>query len=153
MQSASEHRLATGSSLAKLTGMSRPTNALIVDDEAHVRTFLRLLLKELGITSTWEASDGAAAVEMAVQHKPELVLLDINLPVMSGLQALGRLQELEPDIPVIMVTSQSAMSSVQQAVRLGAAGYILKHSSKNEALRVLRDAIAALEDEETEEAE
>jgi two-component system, chemotaxis family, chemotaxis protein CheY len=125
--------------------MSRPTNALIVDDEAHVRMFLRLLLKELGIASTWEAGDGAAAVDLTVRHKPELVLLDINLPVMNGLQALAQLRELEPDIPVIMVTSQTALGSVQQAVRLGAIGYVLKHVPKNEALKLLREALDSLE--------
>src|SRR4051812_24909526 len=106
--------------------MARPTNALIVDDEPHVRVFLRLLLKELGIPVLWEGADGNAAIELTVRHKPELVLLDINLPILSGLEALAQLRGLEPDIPVVMVTSQTALGSVQTASRLGAAGYVLK---------------------------
>lgn len=130
--------------------MPAPANALIVDDEAHVRTFLRLLLRELGITEIWEAADGAAGVAMAVQHKPELVLLDINLPVMSGLDTLARLQELVPDIPVIVVTSQSAITTVREAVRLGAIGYVLKHTPKAETLSMLREAIDRLSETEEE---
>ena len=126
--------------------MARPTNALIVDDEAHVRTFLRMLLKEIGITNTWEAADGAAGVELAVQHKPEVILLDINLPVVTGMQALAQLKKLEPDIPVIIVTSQGALSTVKEAVQLGAVGYVLKHLPKAEVLATLREAIDAAAD-------
>lgn len=125
--------------------MARPSNVLIVDDEAHVRLFLRLLLKELGITDAWEAGDGAAGVDLAVRLKPELVLLDVNMPILSGLEALARLRELEPDIPVIMVTSQTALVSVKEAARLGAVGYVLKHRPKNEALHALREAIDSIE--------
>jgi two-component system, chemotaxis family, chemotaxis protein CheY len=124
--------------------MPPPTNALIVDDEAHVRTFLRLLLRELGITQTWEADDGAAAVEQALAHKPDLVLLDINLPVMTGLQALAKLRQVAPEIPVVMVTSQSALTTVREAVRLGAAGYVLKHTPKAQTLAALREVIDGL---------
>ena len=126
--------------------MGRPTNALIVDDEVHVRTFLRLLLKEIGIARTWEAADGAEAVELAVQHKPEVILLDINLPVVTGMQALARLREMEPDLPVIIVTSQGALSTVKEAVQLGAVGYVLKYLPKAEVLATLRAAIDAAGD-------
>lgn len=126
--------------------MGRPTNALIVDDEAHVRTFLRLVLKELGIEQTWEAADGASAVQMAVSHKPEIVLLDINLPVMNGLQALAELGRLEPDIPVVMVTSQSAIGSVQEASRRGAVGYVLKHLPKAQTMASLAELFDSMDD-------
>ena len=128
--------------------MPRPTNALIVDDEPHVRVFLRLLLKELGIENVWEAGDGA----QARLHQPELVLLDINLPVMSGLEVLAHLGTMLPGVPVIMVTSQGAMKTVVECVRLGATAYILKHIPKAEALAMLREALdnptAPSEDEE-----
>ncbi len=126
--------------------MARPTNALIVDDEAHVRMFLRLVLKELGITQTWEAADGVTAVQMAVSHKPEIVLLDINLPVMNGLRALAELGRLEPDLPVVMVTSQSAIGSVQEASRLGAVGYVLKHLPKAQTMASLKELFDAMDD-------
>ena len=135
--------------------MPRPTNALIVEDEAHVRVFLRLLLKEVGIVNVWEAGDGTEALALASEHRPELVLLDVNLPLMNGLDVLQHLAAAHPGMPVIMITSQSAMKTVTEAARLGAIAYILKHSLKTEAVKMLRDALDGLADEseDTEDAE
>jgi two-component system, chemotaxis family, chemotaxis protein CheY len=124
--------------------MSRPTSALIVDDEPHVRTFLRLLLKEVGIETTWEARDGAQALGMVALHKPELVLLDLNLPVMGGLEVLEQLQHLQPGTPVIVVSSLSAMKTVLETARLGAITYLLKQSPKEQMLESLRQALDSL---------
>lgn len=124
--------------------MSRPSNALIVDDEAHVRTFLRLVLKELGIETTWEASDGARALALVSTHRPELVLLDLNLPILGGLEVLGELQRVAPGTPVVVVSSQSAMKSVLETARLGAIGYVLKQGSKDEIIASLREALDGL---------
>jgi two-component system chemotaxis response regulator CheY len=133
--------------------MPTPASALIVDDEAHVRVFLRLLLKEVGISTLWEATDGTRALELVQEHHPELVLLDVNMPVMTGLETLARLQETHPDVPVIMVSSESALSTVREAARLGAMGYILKQIPKEQALKSLRELLAGLEEEgEAEEA-
>ena len=127
--------------------MPRPTNALIVEDEPHVRAFVRVLLKEVGITKTWEAADGAQALAMVTEHGPELVMLDINMPVMNGLEVLQLLHEQRPELPVIMLSSQSAMKTVLECVKLGAIAYVLKHSPPAAALRMLRDAIDKLEDD------
>ena len=70
--------------------MPRPANALIVDDESHVRVLLRVLLKQLGIETVWEAADGSAALEQATAHKPDVILLDINLPQVGGLEGPGK---------------------------------------------------------------
>jgi two-component system, chemotaxis family, chemotaxis protein CheY len=127
--------------------MPRPTNALIVDDEPHVRVFLRLLLQQLGIAAPWEAADGATALKLAIEHRPDLILLDINLPVMGGLEVLAAIKRNDPDVPVVVVTSQSAMKTVQDSARLGAAGYILKHTPKEEAVETLREIIDGLADD------
>ncbi len=128
--------------------MPRPTNALIIEDESHVRLFLRLLLKECGIENVWEAGDGGEGLAMVEAHQPELVLLDINLPVMNGLEVLRLIQEeKQPGLPVIMVSSQSAMKTVLECVRLGAAAYILKHSERADALKMLREALDGLTDD------
>jgi two-component system chemotaxis response regulator CheY len=131
--------------------MSRPTNALIVDDESHVRAFMRLLLREVGISDCWEAADGVSAVQLAQEHKPQLVLLDINLPGLNGLQVLAQMKQVDPDIPVVMVTSQSAISTVSEAVRLGAVGYLLKHCPKDETLRALKEVMESIDESEAEE--
>jgi DNA-binding NarL/FixJ family response regulator len=120
--------------------MPRPTNALIVDDEAHVRVLIRVLLKQLGIETVWEAPDGATALEKAAAHKPDVVLLDINLPQVGGLEVLAKLKAAHPKIPVIIVSSQSTMKTVIQTRELGAEAYVLKHAPKSEVLQMLSDA-------------
>jgi len=132
--------------------MARPTSALIVDDEAHVRLFLRLLLGELGITTTWQAPDGETALALVADHQPGLVLLDVNMPGWTGVETLGKLKAAQPDLPVVMVSSENAMSTVREAARLGASGYILKQVAKDEARESLRDILDALDGEESEPA-
>jgi len=127
--------------------MPRPTNALIVDDESHVRTFVRLLLREVGIEECWEAADGAAALDLVLRHQPQLLLLDVNMPQMNGIELLSRLREAQSDIPVIIVSAQSSLSVVNEAARLGAIGYVLKHSPKAEVVAALRDALSLLEED------
>lgn len=112
---------------------------------------MRLLLREVGITDCWEAADGVSAVQLAQMHKPELVLLDVNLPGLNGLQVLAQLKEHDPDMAVVMVTSQSALNTVSEAVRLGAAGYLLKHCPKEETLRALREVLESMGDETEDE--
>lgn len=126
--------------------MPKPTTALIVDDEAHARMFVRMLLKQLGIATIWEAGDGVTALEMIGAHRPELVLLDVNMPVMGGLETLSRIRQTDPDLPVIFVSSESATPTVREAARLGAVGYLLKQSTSEEALEALREAFDAIDD-------
>ncbi len=120
--------------------MPRPVNVLIIDDEPHVRVVFRVLLKQLGIQTVWEAADGATALEMATANHPQVVLLDINLPHMNGLEVLARLKAAHPSMPVIIVSSQNTMKTVIQARELGAAAYVLKHAPKAEVLQMISDA-------------
>jgi two-component system chemotaxis response regulator CheY len=120
--------------------MPRPVSALIIDDEPHVRVVFRVLLKQLGIVTVWEAGDGLSALEMATTHLPQVVLLDINLPQMGGLEVLAKLKEAHPSMPVIIVSSQSTMKTVIQTRELGAEAYVLKHAPKSEVLQMISDA-------------
>jgi two-component system chemotaxis response regulator CheY len=120
--------------------MPRPTTALIVDDEAHVRVLIRMLVKQLGIETVWDAADGNEALEKAAAHKPQVILLDINLPQIGGLEVLAKLRAAHPEIPVIIVSSQSTMKTVIQTRELGAEAYVLKHAPKSEVLQMLSDA-------------
>lgn len=126
--------------------MARPATALIVEDEAHVRVFLRLTLKELGIEQVWEADDGEKGLLMVKEHHPELVMLDLNLPIMSGVEVMTQLAEFHPNIPVIIMSSQRAKQTVVECQKLGAIAYVLKDASKREILTMLREAIESLED-------
>ncbi|MBI5766273.1 MAG: response regulator [Verrucomicrobia bacterium] len=124
--------------------MPRPTTALIVDDEPSARTYVRLLLAEVGIATCWEAADGAKALVEFARHQPELVLLDINLRMTTGLQVLERLRRSSPGLPVIMLSSEDAAETVGEAMRLGAVDYLLKQSPKDEMLAKLRATLDAL---------
>jgi two-component system chemotaxis response regulator CheY len=130
-----------------------PTSALIVDDEPHVRVYLRLLLVELGVRTFWEAGDGRTALTAVAEHSPELVVLDLNLPLLGGLDVLRQLTETRPEIPVIVVSSQTAASTVVECQRQGAVGYVLKHSPRNVALAALREALDGLGEGEEEGGE
>lgn len=121
--------------------MAGPTSALIVDDEPHVRVYLRLLLAELGVETFWEAGDGQQALAAVAEHGPDLVVLDLNLPVMGGMEVLQHLSETNPDVPVIVVSSQTTATTVVECQKRGAIGYVLKHSPRAVALAALREAL------------
>ncbi|MES2693468.1 MAG: response regulator [Verrucomicrobiota bacterium] len=125
--------------------MPRPKTALIADDEKHVRLFAKLLLREVGITTVWEAADGVQAIELLNTHEPELLLLDINMPQMNGFDVLKELQSAGWKLPVVMLTAENSMKSVREASQLGAVGYILKHAKRDDALASLRDALVDIE--------
>lgn len=127
--------------------MPRPTTALIVDDEISARKYLRVLLAELDVTKTWEAEDGQQALTMFEQHRPEFVLLDVNLRTTTGLQVLQRLKKLQPALPVIMLSSEDAPAIVDEAMRLGATAYLLKHSTTDEAFKRLNEILDGLDPE------
>jgi two-component system, chemotaxis family, chemotaxis protein CheY len=125
--------------------MARPTTALIVDDESHVRVYMRMLLQSLGITSIWEAADGKQAVALYLQHRPHVVVLDLVMPIMTGEQTLRELQTIDPDVAAIVVTSQSAIKTVEEIHRLGAVAYLLKHTPRDQMVKTLSDALDSID--------
>lgn len=125
--------------------MASSLTVLIVDDESHVRTYVRTLLKELGIETCWEAANGDVVLPMVKEHNPGLVLLDLNLPGTTGMQVLEQLAEAHPDLPVVIMTAQNSMETVKQAAGLGASGYILKHDARHRVVSALRELIESLE--------
>jgi len=116
---------------------------LLVDDEAHIRKFVGLILKQLGAPRLLEASNGAEAVAIFSAEKPDLVLLDVNMPIMDGLETLKKLKELDPDCIVIMLTSLANRQTIDEALSLGAANYIRKDTPKEEIAKTLAETIDA----------
>lgn len=106
-------------------GGSRPS-AIIVDDSSTIRLLLKGVLSELGVNILGQAGNGEEAVRAAQAHQPDLVFLDVNMPVMSGLEALPKIRQNSPKTRVIMVTGETSKALVQQAAALGACGYIVK---------------------------
>ena len=117
-------------------------SALIIDDEVHVRTYLRLTLASLGISQIWESGDGAEALELYAQHRPAIVLLDVNMPALPGTETLERLVTLDPGVAVIVVTSESGHRTVRRFLDLGAIGYVLKQRPPEELRAALQEVIA-----------
>jgi DNA-binding NarL/FixJ family response regulator len=105
---------------------------LLVDDETHIRKFVGLVLKKFCRPTILEASDGIQALAVFAQEKPDLVLLDVNMPNMDGLQTLERLLQTAPDANVVMLTSLANRQTIEECVRLGALGYIRKDTPKDE---------------------
>jgi len=124
---------------------------LLVDDEAHIRKFVGLILKQLGATQLLEAANGQQAIAVYQQEKPDLVLLDINMPVMDGIETLKKLRELDPDCVVVMLTSLASRSHIETALALGAANYLRKDTPKEEIAKALSETIAEYMEDGAEE--
>jgi two-component system chemotaxis response regulator CheY len=105
-------------------------DVLVVDDSAAIRKILQRVLRQTGmaIKTIHEAGDGQEALEILKVHKPALVLTDINMPKMDGLQFLAAVKAVDQwrDIPVVMITTEGGEAKVGEAVKLGAAGYVRK---------------------------
>ena len=114
---------------------------LLVDDEPHIRKFVGLLLKQLGSPTIIEAGNGQEALALYRQERPDLVLLDVNMPGLDGLATLRALRELDPDVVAIMLTSLASRQMVEGAADLGACLYIRKDTPKDEMLKMLRETI------------
>jgi len=111
-----------------------------------VHVYLKLLLKQLGVTTVWDAGEGHTALELAAAHKPDVVLLDINLPHISGLELLAKLKAANPRIHVIVVSVESKPETLVQAHDLGADAYVLKHLPRAKILQMLTETFDAIEE-------
>ncbi len=116
---------------------------LLVDDEAHIRKFVGILLRQLGGPRVIEASNGSEAIQKFLDEKPDLVLLDVNMPILDGLGALKEIMRIDPEAVVIMLTSLTSRQNIQQAVDLGASNYIRKDTPKEEMLVAMKETIEA----------
>ena len=115
-----------------------PLRVLIVDDHPMVRAGLRSMLSGDEVEVVGEAGSGAEAVERAVALDPELVLLDLELPDLDGVETLTRLKARAPRAAVLMVSMHDDPSMVRRAVEAGAAGYVLKGIGRRELLAAVR---------------
>ncbi len=106
------------------TGLKR--TAVVVDDNGSVRMLLKGILQEMGIRVLQTVSNGAEGVEAAKKHLPTLVTLDVDMPIMTGLEALPLIRQASPDSKVVMVTGNPDKAFAATAIAGGAKGYILK---------------------------
>ena len=99
---------------------------LIVDDSLFMRHFIKTAISKIEIEEIIEAEDGYEAIEMYRKHKPELVLLDINMPNMNGIDALKAIREFDPKAKVIMISSMRNQRLVSETKTLGAFAFMQK---------------------------
>ncbi len=118
------------------------TRVLVVDDQELVRSGLRAILEAGGVDVAGEAGDGAAAVALAAELRPDVVLMDVRMPVLDGIEATRRIRAA-PDAPrVIVVTTFDLDEYVFEALRAGASGFLLKDTPRAELLRAI-EVVAA----------
>ncbi len=116
--------------------------AVVADDHPVFRQGLRVLLEDLGVDVVAEAPDGTAAVEVALRERPDVVLMDVQMPGLSGIEATRQLVERWPDARVLVLTMVADDEAVFAAVQAGALGYLLKGAGQAEIGRAL-EAVAA----------
>ncbi len=114
---------------------------LVADDEVHIRMVLTTVLKGMGIEAV-EAGNGQAAVEKFRELRPDLVLMDVNMPVKTGDEALKEIMKEAPTARVVMLTSMADMTTVDACLRAGAFNYLRKDSPLDEIRAAVQEALA-----------
>jgi DNA-binding NarL/FixJ family response regulator len=116
---------------------------LVADDQELVRAGFRLILEAAGFDVVGEAPDGAVAVELAARHRPDVVLMDIRMPVLDGIAATRQLTASGPDAPkVVILTTFDLDDYVYEALRAGASGFLLKEAPRADLIAAIRVAAA-----------
>lgn len=123
---AANHQTSSGAPKAPATPAPGRGTAVIADDNGAVRLVLKGLVEECGLNVVQSVANGAEALQAARNHQPRVLFLDINMPVMGGLEVLPQITEACPNTAVVMVTGCADKKLVGQAAGLGAVGYIIK---------------------------
>lgn len=120
---------------------SERIQVLIADDQAPFRRGLRALLHSVGdIAIIGEATNGEETIQLAEQLQPDVILMDLHMPPLSGLEATRRIMHSSPHIRVVILTMSDQDENVFAALKAGARGYLLKGALKDELLRAIRGA-------------
>jgi DNA-binding NarL/FixJ family response regulator len=115
---------------------------VICDDQATIRDGLEMLLSlEKDITVVGRAQDGWEAVELAAKKQPDLVLMDLKMPGMNGIEATRQIRARHPSVKVLVLTTYDDDEWVFDAVRAGASGYLLKDTPREELIRAVKETV------------
>ena len=120
-----------------------PLRILLADDHVVVRQGLKLVIEgQPDLTVIAEAGDGEAAVQRALELKPDVIVMDISMPGMNGLAATRKLRQLQPKAAIVTLTRHTDEAYLQELLRAGVSGYVLKQSAPVELLQAIRAAAA-----------
>jgi DNA-binding NarL/FixJ family response regulator len=126
-----------------MTDDAKSLRILLADDHVTVRQGLKMLIEsQSDMTVVSEASDGKAAVEQARMLRPDVVVMDISMPGMNGLVATRTLKQIQPDAVIVILTRHGDDAYLQELLRAGADGYVLKQSAASELLQAIRATAA-----------
>jgi two-component system chemotaxis response regulator CheY len=111
---------------------------LVADDQMVIRKLLARIIEENGWTLVGEAADGTEAISLFRRNLPDVVIMDVNMPVMDGLNALKAIKSIDPNACVIMLSSVGTQEKIETAIDLGASAYVLKPVRKEELSKAIK---------------
>ncbi len=136
-----DHRRTAAAAARKRRRMSRKTRVLLADDHVLIRAGLRMVVDaQTDLTVVGEAGDGREAVAMAESLKPDVVVMDIGMPGLNGIEAAHQIREKLPDSQIVMLSMHSDEGYVLRALKAGAKAYLLKDSAEADLVRAIRAA-------------
>jgi len=121
-------------------GKAMALRVLVADDEPHIRAVVVRIVEALGAEVVAEAGDGRQAVDLFLAHRPDVVILDVNMPLLTGDRALARMVQADPRVVAVMMTAQDTADAVRGCLDLGARDYILKSTPAQEIFHLLKEA-------------
>ncbi|MGQ0825841.1 MAG: response regulator [Actinomycetota bacterium] len=116
------------------------TEVLLADDHQLLRQALRRAFEEAGLTVVGEAGDGAEAVRLATELRPDVVVMDVTMPVLDGVEATRRLHKELPDLPIVVLTMHGEAALRRDAIEAGATGFLTKDSSMQDVIKTVLEA-------------
>jgi len=114
---------------------------LVADDSSYMRGVIKKILKSAGYTDILEATDGEAAASAYKRERPDMVLLDIVMPVKSGIDALRDIRAFDPQARVVMVSAVGQEVIIKEALGMGASGFIIKPFDESQVKGAVRKAL------------
>ena len=120
--------------------MSDKINVMIVDDQRSIRALIHSIVTDIGAEVIAEAENGAQAIEYYRRYQPDIVMMDINMPQVSGIEALKIIMQLNPNALIIMLTSLDSHSVIQECIDAGAKNFLLKNNSPDQIASEIQEA-------------
>lgn len=102
---------------------------------------MRMVLRSLGLATVWEAGNGREALELFARHRPALVLLDNNMPFLSGKEAIDKIRAIDPGVAIVVVTAENDGETVRYYLDHGANAYVLKHSPRSMVTAMIEEVL------------